>query len=84
MTILLCIVDDDIDALPKTQTDMYKPFINMSILHYIQKYNKRTAPFITRQISISSLPCPHNKVYEDLEKFVYKALTVDKKSFYNE
>ena len=78
MTILLCLVEDNIDALPKTQTDMYKLFINMTILHYIRKYNKKIAPFITRQISFSTLPCPHNKVYEDLAKLAYKALTVDK------
>ena len=77
MTILLCLFEDDIDALPKTQTDMYKQFINMTILHYIQKYNKKIVPFVTKQISISTLPYPHNRVYEDLTKLVYKALTVD-------
>ena len=75
MTILLCLVEDGIDKLPKTQTDMYKQFINMTILRFVRKHNKKFAPYIT---SISTLPYPHNRVCEDLAKFAYKALTVDK------
>ena len=75
MTILLCLVENSTDALPKTQTDMYKQFINMTILRFVRKYSKKFAPYIT---SISTLPYPHNRVYEDLAKLAYKALTVDK------
>ena len=75
MTILLCLVEDGIDTLPKTQTDMYKQFISMTILRFVRKYSKKFAPYIT---SISTLPYPHNRVYEDLAKLAYKALTVDK------
>ena len=78
MTILLCLVEDGTDALPKMQTDMYKHFINITIVRYIRKYNKKIGPFITRQIGTSTLPYPHNRVYEDLAKLAYKALTVDK------
>ena len=75
MTILLCLVEHDTDALPKTQTDMYKQFINMTVLRFVRKYNKKFAPFIS---SVSALPYPHNRVYEELTKLAYKALTIDK------
>ena len=75
MTILLCLVENGTDALPKTQTDMYKQFINITILRFVRKYSKKFAPYIT---SISTLPYPHNRVYEDLAKLAYKALKVDK------
>ena len=75
MTILLCLVEVGTDALPKTQTDMYKQLINMTILRFVRKYNKKFAPYIA---SISTLPYPHNRVYEDLTKLAYKALRIDK------
>ena len=74
MTILLCLVEDGIDKLPKTQTNMYKQFINMTILRFIRKSNKKTTPIT----SIAKLPSPHDKVYEELAKLAYKALKIDK------
>ena len=74
MTILLCLVEDGIDKLPKTQTDMYKQFINMTILRFIRKSDKKTTPIT----SIAKLPSPHDKVYEELAKLAYKALKIDK------
>ena len=38
MTILLCLVEDGIDRLAKTQTEMYKRFIEMTIIRFIKKY----------------------------------------------
>ena len=35
MTILLCLVEDGIDRLPKTQTEMYKRFIETTIIRFI-------------------------------------------------
>ena len=37
MTILLCLSEDGIDSLPKTQTDMYQKFIEMTIRRFIKK-----------------------------------------------
>ena len=38
MTILLCLVEDGIDRLPKTQTEMYKRFSETTIIRFIKKY----------------------------------------------
>ena len=37
MTILLCLVEDGIDRLLKIQTEMYKRFIETSIIHFVKK-----------------------------------------------
>ena len=75
MTILLCLVKDGIDKLPKTQTDMYKKFIEMTILRFIQKVDTEVSKVIT---SIADLPHPHDKVFEELTRLAYKALNIDK------
>ena len=75
MTILLCLAEDGIDKLPKTQTDMYKKFIEMTILRFIQKVDTEGSKVIT---SIADLPHPHNKVFEELTRLAYKALKIDK------
>ena len=75
MTILLCLAEDGIDKLPKTQTDMYKKFIEMTILRFIQKVDTEISKVIT---SIADLPHPHNKVFEELTRLAYKALKIDK------
>ena len=75
MTILLCLVEDGIDKLPKTQTDMYRRFIEMTIVRFITKIDSETSKVIT---SITELPCPYNKMFEDLAKLAYKALNIDK------
>ena len=42
MTILLCLAEDGIDTLPKTQTEMYKRFIKMTIVRFLKDMkNKR-------------------------------------------
>ena len=75
MTILLCLAEDGIENLPKTQTDMYKKFIEMTIVRYIQKVDTQVSKVIT---SIAELPHPHNKVFEELTTLAYKALKIDK------
>ena len=75
MTILLCLAEGGIDKLPKTQTDMYKKFIEMTILRFIQKVDTEVSKVVT---SIADLPHPHNKVFEELTRLAYKALKIDK------
>ena len=73
MTILLCLAEDGIHTLPKTQTEMYKNFIQMTIVRYINKYES-----CTTVIEIADLPCPYDKVFVELAKLAYKALETDK------
>ena len=75
MTILLCLAEDGIDKLPKTQTDMYRKFIEMTILRFIRKINSEASKLIT---SIDELPYPFKETFEELAKFAYEALNVDK------
>ena len=75
MTILLCLAQDGIDKLPKTQTDMYIKFIEMTILRFIQKSDIEVSKVIT---SIADLPHPHDKVFRELTRLAYNALKIDK------
>ena len=73
MTILLCLVEDGIDKLPKTQTEMYKKFIEMTIVRFIKKYDKSNTI-----IDIAELLDPYDKLFVELTKLAYKALKTDK------
>ena len=73
MTILLCLVEDGIDKLPKTQTEMYKKFIEMTIVRFIKKYDKSNII-----INIAELFDPYNTLFVELAKLAYKALETDK------
>ena len=73
MTILLCLVEDGIDKLPKTQTEMYKKFIEMTIVRFIKKYDKSNTI-----IDIAVLLDPYDKLFVELTKLAYKALKTDK------
>ena len=73
MTILLCLVEDGIDRLPKTQTEMYKNFIQMTIVRFIKKYGNCKAV-----IDIAELPDPYDKLFVELTRLAYKALKTDK------
>ena len=76
MTILLCLVEDGIDRLPKTQTDMYKKFIEMTILTF---YSKSLILQSFQNItSIAELPHPYNKVFEELTRLAFNALKLTK------
>ena len=74
MTILLCLVEDGIDRLPKYQTEMYKNFIEMTIIRFIKKHEKN----FNTIIDITNLAHPHDKVFVELAKLAYKALESDK------
>ena len=73
MTILLCLAEDGIDTLPKNQTEMYKKFIEMTIVRFVKKHENRTL-----LIKIGELPHPHNKLFVELAKLAYNALKIDK------
>ena len=73
MTILLCLAEDGIDRLPKTQTEMYKKFIEMTIVRFVKKHENRTLI-----IRIGELPHPHNKLFVELAMLAYNALKIDK------
>ena len=73
MTILLCLVEDGIDKLPKTQTEMYKKFIEMTIVRFIKKYDKSNII-----INIAELLDPYKTLFVELAKLAYKALETDK------
>ena len=73
MTILLCLAEDGIDKLPKTQTEMYKKFIEMTIVRFVKKHENRTL-----LIKVGELPHPHNKLFVELAKLAYNALKIDK------
>ena len=72
MTILLCLAENGIDTLPKTQTEMYKKFIEMTIVRFVKKHENHTLP-----IKIGELPHPHDKLFVELAKLAYKALKTD-------
>ena len=73
MTILLCLVEDGINKLPKTQTEMYKKFIEMTIVRFIKKYEKSNII-----INIAELLDPYKTLFVELAKLAYKALETDK------
>ena len=79
MTILLCLVENGIDNLPKTQTKLYEIFIEMTIKRFLQKMDHT---FSTLPINnIFDLPHPHNRVFRELAKFAFEALKCDKLAF---
>ena len=73
MTILLCLVEDGIDRLPKSQTEMYRNFIQITIVRFIRKYGNYNAI-----INIAELPDPYDKLFLELAKLAYEALKTDK------
>ena len=73
MTILLCLVEGGIDRLPKTQTEMYKRFIEMTIVRFIKKCENSNT-----NVNTAKLPHPHDKLYVELAKLAYEALKTDK------
>ena len=73
MTILLCLAEHGIDTLPKTQTEMYRRFIEMTIVRFVKKYENCNSV-----INITNLPHPHDKMFVELAKLAYKALKTDK------
>ena len=78
MTILLCLSVTGVKNLPKTQTELYKRFIEMTVVRFLQKQD---ANLNAMTLDLYKLPYPHNKVFEELSHFAFKALQNDKMVF---
>ena len=61
-------------SLPETQTEMYEKFIKVTITRFLKKIS--FAEF-SSAADYSVLPEPHNKVFNELSKLAYNALTKD-------
>ena len=79
MTILLCLSDNGIDYLPKTQTDMYKRFIGMTIIRFLEKSGENIPDAAV--FNLEALPHPHDVVFKELSRFAFEALKCDKLVF---
>ena len=75
MTILLCLAEDGVNNLPKTQTNMYKKFIETTIRRFIRKSDEKNTVNI---VDITDLPYPHNEVFKELAHLAFEALKTDK------
>ena len=78
MTILLCLSVKGIKNLPKTQTELYERFIEMTVIRFIQKRDDKT---IAANIDLLDLPHPHSEVFEELSHLAFKALQNDQLVF---
>ena len=78
MSILLCLTEDGIDTLPKTQTKLYEKFVTMTIVHFLKKDKKITTGTIT---NFSDLPHPYYQVVKELSQFAFLALQKDQLVF---
>ena len=79
MTILLCLSKNGISRLPKTLTEMYRKFIEMIIIRFLEK----TCDSIpdAAVFNLEALPYPHDVVFKELSRFSFEALKVDKLVF---
>ena len=71
MSILLCLTEDGIDTLPKTQTKLFEKFIIMTIVHFLRKGNKVSNATIA---SFKDIPHPYDQVVKELSQFAFLAL----------
>ena len=74
MTALLCLAKDGIDSLPKTQTEMYRIFIEITIVRFIKKNHENYSTVIR----IAKLPQPYDTLFSELANLAYEALKTDK------
>jgi len=79
MTILLCLCENGISNLPKTQTDMYRKFIEMTIIRSLEKTDEKISNAVT--LNLSNLPSAHYAVFKELSHFAFEALKCDKLVF---
>jgi len=79
MTILLCLSENGINHLPKTQTEMYKKFIEMTIIRFLEKTGENISH--AALFNLKSLPHPHDLVFKELSRFAFEALKFDKLVF---
>ena len=78
MTILLCLTITGVKNLPKTQTELYKRFIEMTVTRFLQKQDDNiTAAYI----DLYDLPYPHGEVFKELSHFAFTSLQNDKLVF---
>ena len=78
MSILLCLTEDDIDTLPKTQTKLFENFIIMTIIHFLKKDKKVSTATVA---SFNDLPPPYDQVVKELSQFAFLALQKDQLVF---
>ena len=79
MTILLCLSENGINYLPKTQTEMYRKFIEITVIRFLEKTSVNVSN--TAVFNLKSLPHPHNVVFKELSRFAFEALKCDKLVF---
>ncbi|XP_065918725.1 NACHT, LRR and PYD domains-containing protein 14-like [Dysidea avara] len=78
MSILLCLIEGGVRTLPKTQTNLLKKFIVMTIVHFL---NKTKGESITEITSLDELPATYNQAVKELSHFAFIALQEDKLVF---
>ena len=78
MSILLCLTEDGINTLPKTQTLLYQKFVVMTIIHFLKKDKVK---FNTSITSLDDLPRPYDQVVKELSQFAFLALRKDQLVF---
>ena len=71
MTILLCLTITGVKNLPKTQTELHKRFIEMTVVRFLKKQDDDC---IVVTLNLCELPHPHDKVFKELSYFAFKAL----------
>ena len=81
MTILLCLSIKGIKNLPKTQTELYKNFIEMTVIRFLQRQKQQNDNFVAASIDLFDLPHQHSKVFNELAHFAFKALKNDQLVF---
>ena len=78
MTILLCLSINGMQNLPKTQTELYKRFIEMTVTRFLHRQDDK---IITANIDLLDLPHPHSEVFEELSQLAFTALQNDQLVF---
>ena len=79
MTILLCLSENGVNHLPKTQTEMYRKFIEMTVIRFLDRIGKNIPD--SSIFNLQTLPHPHDKVFKELSQFAFEALKLDKLVF---
>ena len=79
MTILLCLSENGISHLPETQTEMYRKFIEMTVIRFLEKMGENISDSSVFNLEI--LPHPHDVVFKELSRFAFEALKCDKLVF---
>ena len=78
MSILLCLTTEGIDALPKTQTNLYQKFVLMTIFHFLKKDKIK---FETSISNLDDFSHPYDQVIKELSQFAFLAVQKDQLVF---